>query len=150
MTYADLLLLAFVAWLAVIAAIDVRMHRAPNRIVYPSIVLAALAPIPLGWPAVVQALGGGVLAFALLAIVVLAGRGRMGAGDAKVGAVAGLAVGASGVPTLLATAFIGGSAFALVMLGLRVRTRHDVVAFTPMLLAGALAALATQGSYLVR
>jgi hypothetical protein len=44
---------------------------------------------------------------------------------------------------MLATAFIGGAVIASAVLLLRVRGRHDVLAFTPLLLLGSVAAHAS-------
>lgn len=146
--YGDLLAAAYVAVLAAIAVIDYRTRRAPNVIVYPAVVIGSLASIPLGdlrW----EAWLGGLLAFGAMLGVYVAGRGQMGAGDVKTAGVAGLAVGLHGVPLMLAGTFLGGSAFALLVLGLRLRSRRDTVPFTPFLLLGVLVSWAIRPGYLI-
>ncbi|MFN8639651.1 MAG: A24 family peptidase [Dehalococcoidia bacterium] len=146
--YGELLALAYVAVLGTIALIDYRTRRAPNALVYPAIVGGALASIPLGdlrW----EAWLGGLTATALMLLVYAAGRGKMGAGDVKTACIAGLAVGLRGVPVMLAGTFLGGSAFALVVLALGARNRRDTVPFTPFLLLGVLLSWALRPGYLI-
>lgn len=142
MDYRDAFVAAQLAWLLGIALLDIRTLRAPNRIVYPSIGLGVLGALPLGTTGFISAVTGGLLAFVILAAIVLAGRGRMGAGDAKVGAMAGMTVGAAGVPAMLAAAFVSGAVVASAVLLLRLRERRDVLAFTPLLLLGCVFVLA--------
>src|SRR5687768_503657 len=122
--------IAYLAPLAAIAAVDVRTMRAPNRYVYPLIALAVLASLTLHRADAAEALLGGALAFGLLFVVALLGRGAMGFGDVKYGVVCGIAVGLHGVIPMLGFAFVAGAAVALGALLLRLRDRKDVVAFT--------------------
>ena len=123
--------LGYLGVLALIAGYDAQTHRAPNRLIYPALAAAILASLTLGWSDTVQALLGGALSFAVLLAVAAAGRGAMGAGDVKVGALCGMALGLYGaVPMLLVTFIVGGMTAALLLpLGLRKRT--DTIAFTP-------------------
>ena len=130
--------LIILAW---ISAFDLRTLRAPNVVVYPASLFVVLAAFSLGMTNGLAALGGGVLTLLILVVAVLIGRGAMGFGDAKVGFICGAIVGIHGMlPMLLGTFAIGGC-FAAVVLGLRLRTRADVVAFTPFLYAGVLVSL---------
>ncbi len=131
--------------LAGIAAYDVHALRAPNRVVYPVAILASMVPFAFGLAEGVQALGGGVLALALLLVAVLASRGAMGYGDAKVAYVCGAVVGLSNVLPLILATFALGSVFAGAMLLFRIRSRKDVVAFTPLLFAGVIVVLLWSG-----
>lgn len=141
--------LLYLAPLAVIAAIDIRTMRAPNRYVYPLIVLGIALSLTVYQAHAVEALVGGVLAFVALLVIALLGRGQMGMGDVKYGVVCGIAVGVYGVFSMLAFAFLFGAAVSLVVLGLRLRRREDVVAFTPFLFIGVLCSLAWSRPYLV-
>lgn len=145
----SLLLAAYVVALAAVAAIDVRQLRAPNRIVYPLLAGALLVSLTLPRADAVEALLGTLLAFGLLLAVALAGRGAMGFGDVKYGALCGAAVGLHGVLPMLAFTFVGGGLVAFMVLVLRVRQRSDVIAFTPFLFAGVLFSVAWSPSYLV-
>ncbi len=148
--YPSALALAYVAVLALIGIIDFRTRRAPNRIVYPATLIGALASIPLPSADRWEAWSGGLAAFAVMTLIYIAGRGAMGAGDAKTSAIAGLAVGLHGVFTMLAATFLAGSAVALTVLALRLRNRKDTVAFTPFLLIGVLVSWLTAPGYLLR
>ena len=147
--YASLLLLSFGAVFALVSAVDARSHIAPNRIVYPAFVGLALLMVPLGAGHLAVALGGAGLAFSLLLIVALAGRGSMGFGDVKYGALCGMAVGVSGVLPMLALAFLAGGAIAVAVLVTKIRGRSDVVAFTPFLTFATLATLLLFPGYLL-
>lgn len=132
--------------LATIAVIDLRTLRAPNRYVLAALVLALSAALASrSGGTLVDAALGVLLAFVVLLAVALAGRGAMGFGDVKYGAACGAIVGVSGVLPMLMFTFVGGALFAVVMLASRLRSRRDVVAFTPFLLAGVVATLVWPG-----
>lgn len=132
---------AGVAVLCGIALHDLRTYRAPNRVVYPALGLLLAGSLVLGAGPAASAALGAVAAFAVFLLIAVLGRGAMGFGDAKVAAIAGAVVGLAGVvPMLLATHLAGGLVAALA-LGLGLRGRKDVVAFTPFLLLGAVVAL---------
>ncbi len=136
--------------LAAIAWHDVRTLRAPNRYVYPLIAVSVILSLTLYRAHATEALLGGVLAFAILFAIALAGRGAMGFGDVKYGVVCGVAVGLHGVLPMLAFTFVVGAVVAGLALGLKLRDRKDVVAFTPFLYLGVLFALVwTQQPYLL-
>jgi len=143
------LLIAYLAVLAVIAVIDLRTLRAPNRIVLPMIAAALVVSLALPRPDALEAVLGALAAFGLLLVVAMAGRGSMGLGDVKYGALCGAAVGLHGVLPMLAFTFVSGGAFALAVLALRLRERRDVVAFTPFLFAGVVFSAIWSPSYLV-
>lgn len=148
--YADALLVAYVLVLAVIGVIDFRTRRAPNVIVYPATLLGAIASVPLPSADRWEAWLGGLVAFGVMTLIYVLGRGAMGAGDAKTSAIAGLAVGLHGVFSMLAATFLAGSAVAVVALALRLRGRKDTVAFTPFLLIGVLISSYMAPGYLLR
>lgn len=147
--YGEALAVAYVVVLAVIAVIDLRTRRAPNAIVYPATLAGVVASIPLGAEHRVEAWLGGLAAFAVMTLIYIVGRGKMGAGDAKTSALAGLAVGVHGVFTMLVTTFLAGSLVAIVVLALRLRDRKDAVAFTPFILIGVLVSMFTTPGYLL-
>ncbi len=147
--YGDLLALAYVLVLTAIALIDYRTRRAPNLLVYPAIAVGALASLLLPHGARLEAWLGGLVAFGAMLVIHIARRGKMGAGDVKTASIAGLAVGLHGVPLMLAATFLGGSAFALAVLGLGIRNRRDTVPFTPFLLLGVLLSWTLRPGYLL-
>lgn len=125
--------IAYLTVLAVVAVQDFRTRRALNKLVAPALALAIPASLSLGVSAGMEALLGGAIAFAALLVLAAVGRGALGIGDVKLGALCGVVVGAHGVVPMLAVAFIGGGAVAVVLLALRVANRKDSVAFTPFL-----------------
>lgn len=143
------LLIALCGVIGWIVAIDIQSLRAPNRIVYPAVAAALAAAALLGSSALAQASAGAVGAFAILLLVALLGRGAMGYGDVKAGALCGATTGLAGLIPMLAVAFVAGGLFAAVLLATRLRGRRDVVAFTPFLAIGVVASLAVSNGYLV-
>ena len=146
---ATLLLLAYLAALAAIAVVDLRTLRAPNVLVLPALALVLLGAIVLAGPAPREAALGAAVAFAILLLVAVVGRGAMGMGDVKYGAVCGGVVGAGAVLPMLAFTFAGGGVVALAVLALRLRGRKDVVAFTPFLFVGVIFTLLWANPYIV-
>ncbi|MBA8816344.1 leader peptidase (prepilin peptidase)/N-methyltransferase [Microbacterium halimionae] len=138
-------LVGFAAFSCVLAAIDVRTHRLPNRIVLPAypvlvalLMLSCVAGAP--WSAVLRALLCGAVLFGFYAVLrALPGAG-MGGGDVKLAGVVGIILGFLGwVPFVVgaAAAFFLGGVFALVMLALRRVTGATRIPFGPFLLGGA-------------
>jgi Flp pilus assembly protein protease CpaA len=140
----DLAILCGIAWW------DSRTLRAPNVAVGSGIVIALVIAAGLGLSALLSALEGGAVVFLVMLLIMALGRGAMGAGDVKFGALAGVVVGIQGALPVLFTAFIVGGLVAAVALGFRLRKRKDPIAFTPFLAAGALLALALYPVYLTR
>jgi prepilin signal peptidase PulO-like enzyme (type II secretory pathway) len=128
-----LLGIAYLAVLTFIAMHDVRFRRAPNRVVYPALALAVGASLTLGWSDAREALLGGLVAFLVMFVLAIIGRGAMGFGDVKVAALCGIVVGFHGVLPMLVLALIAGGLVAAAVLLLRVRKRTDSMAFTPFL-----------------
>jgi leader peptidase (prepilin peptidase)/N-methyltransferase len=140
--------LGYLGILGFIAGYDARTRRAPNRVVYPALAAATVASLTLGWSDALDAVLGGIVSFTVLLALALAGRGQMGAGDVKVGALCGLAVGLQGViPLLLITFIVGGVAAApLVLFGIRRKT--ESIAFTPFLVGSTVLCMALFRLYL--
>lgn len=138
------------AWLLfVVAIIDVRTRRIPNRLTYPLtpalLALLALAALLNGEPDwALRALLGGLAAFgALLVLAVISPRG-MGMGDVKLAAFIGVGLGYLGWGHVLLGVFGGfllGGLVAAVLLAAGQRGRKDLIPFGPYLAAGALLAL---------
>jgi leader peptidase (prepilin peptidase)/N-methyltransferase len=127
---------AFLGGLFLIAAHDIRTRRAPNRVVYPAVALAAVAALLLGQQDAVEAILGGIVAFLAFFVIGLIGRGAMGAGDVKVAALCGTIVGLHGVAWLIASAFVIGLVVCAPLVLFRIYRLHDTIAFTPFLAAG--------------
>jgi leader peptidase (prepilin peptidase)/N-methyltransferase len=141
--------LLFTWTLLVVAVIDARTRRIPNRLTYPLtpalLALFALAALLDGEPAAaLRALLGGLAAFAaLLALALVSPRG-MGMGDVKLAGFVGVGLGYLGWGHLLLGvfgAFLLGGTIALVLLAARLRGRGDLLPFGPYLAAAALVAV---------
>lgn len=138
------------AWtLIVVAVIDARTRRIPNRLTYPLtpalLVLLALAAVLQGDPQVaLRALAGGVAAFVALLVLALISPGGMGMGDVKLAAFIGIGLGYLGWSHVLLGvfgAFVLGGVVAVVLLVVRLRGRRDLLPFGPYLAVAALGAL---------
>ena len=130
------IVLVELAVLGVIAVYDLRTLRAPNAIVYPALVFALVAAVLLEGAGLQAWLGAGA-AFALTLALAIVSRGAMGMGDVKVAALCGAIVGLKGVPMMLTLAFVVAGVISLVLLLMRLRSRHDAIALTPFLGLGA-------------
>ncbi|GIU99651.1 MAG: prepilin peptidase [Actinomycetota bacterium] len=141
------LLAPFLGVLLALSVIDARTKKLPNRIVYPSLGIAAAylvvarlagAPFDLARAAIgLLAYGGGLLVVALISP-----RG-MGMGDVKLAALIGLVLGALGLRYVAVAAGLGilfGGVGAIVAL-LAGAPRKQAVPFGPFLAAGAAAAV---------
>lgn len=141
------MLAPFTGVLVALAVIDVRTKKLPNRILYPSIVAAAVYLV------VARLFGGevdlvdaaiGFLAYGggLLIVALVAPRG-MGMGDVKLVAFVGLVLGAVALESVAVAAGLGiafGGVAAIVAL-LRGAGRKHALPFGPFLAAGAIAAV---------
>jgi leader peptidase (prepilin peptidase) / N-methyltransferase len=124
-----------------LSLIDAATRRLPNAITYklaPALlVLIGGGALLNGAPgAALRALLGGVAAFvALLLLAIISPRG-MGLGDVKLAASLGIALGYLGWGHVVLGVFGGfllGGLVSLVLLGLRLRTRKDMLPFGPYL-----------------
>ncbi|MBA2528753.1 MAG: prepilin peptidase [Euzebyales bacterium] len=135
------------AWLLlVVAVIDARTRKIPNRLTYPLtpalLALLAAAALLHGAPADgVRALLGGLAAFALLLLLAIISPTGMGMGDVKLAAFVGIGLGYLGWGHVVLGVFGGfllGGVIALGLLATRLRSRSDLIPFGPYLAAGAL------------
>ncbi|MEW2005900.1 A24 family peptidase [Microbacterium sp. NPDC079208] len=128
-----------------LAVIDVRTHRLPNRIVLPTLALLVVA---VSVDAVVTAdaapLGRGLLGSLVLggfyAVLRMISHAGMGGGDVKLALVIGLLLAWHGWGAFLlgaSSAFVLGAVFALVLLAAGRVDRRTRIAFGPWMIAGA-------------
>jgi leader peptidase (prepilin peptidase)/N-methyltransferase len=134
-------LLLALGWLAVTAgAVDVRARRLPDALTLPALPVALLLLIPVGGSAVWRGVLGAAVAAAAHLVVHLAAPAALGAGDVKLSAPLGAALGAGSwealvVAGLLAALFSGALAATVLV----ARGRGGAVPHGPsMLLAGLL------------
>ncbi|WP_427016677.1 prepilin peptidase [Pseudarthrobacter sp. P1] len=150
------------AYLAVLAAlcfflpvsvrlsiIDIRTHRLPNRLVFPSFVAAAVLLLAAGLflldgSTMLRTVLGFAAMFGLYVLLRLVYPAGMGLGDVKLSAVLGLYLGFAGWPAVLAGtvgAFLLGGVWGLVLLATRRGNGETQIAFGPFMIAAAWGAL---------
>lgn len=128
-----------------LAAIDVRTHRLPDRIVLPTLatllVLIAVDALVTHERAPLLRAGCGLLILGgFYAALRLFSRDGMGGGDVKLAAVIGLVLGWHGWQALAigaASAFVLGALHAVLLLVLHRADRRTRIAFGPWMIAGA-------------
>lgn len=141
--------LLFTWTLIVVAVIDVRTRRIPNRLTYPLtpalLVLFVLAALLEGAPSVaLRAVLGGLVAFGFLLVLALINPRGMGMGDVKLAGFIGIGLGYLGWPYVLLGmfgAFLLGGGVAIALMAARLKGRKDTIPFGPYLAAAALLTL---------
>lgn len=135
----------FATLFLVLTFTDLDRRLIPNRVVYPSILLAAA--ISWGWPetSISQIFAGGLVAIAiavgLLLLSLPFGTNAFGLGDVKMIILIGVVV---GLPSLIVGVFVGTVAAGVVaafLLLTRLRSRRDYIPHGPFLALGAVVAL---------
>jgi leader peptidase (prepilin peptidase)/N-methyltransferase len=140
-TFFEILRLAFFILVMVeLAVIDIKLGLLPNRVIYPSMVIALVLNIISPETETVLSLVTGVSLAAFFLVVMLLLK-QLGAGDIKLALLIGLMAGfPGGIIALFSGIFLGG----LVAIGLvvsRVRKREDTIPYGPFLAAGTVFAL---------
>jgi leader peptidase (prepilin peptidase) / N-methyltransferase len=133
----------------VLAQVDLAVHRLPDRVVFPSIAVVAVAAlldaaVTASWDQLLRALAAGLAAFVCAALVGLVSPRGLGFGDVKLLGLLGVLLGWFGWPVLLLGVLLGFVVGALVSLALLAARRagwRTEIAFGPSLLAGAALAL---------
>jgi leader peptidase (prepilin peptidase) / N-methyltransferase len=146
--YAASLAAPFLGVMLVIGVIDARHRVVPNRIVYPSLGLFAVAIVVGdlaggGVDAVDAAIGMALYGVPLLLVTVAVPHG-MGMGDVKLAALIGLVLGSLGLSYVAVAAgvgVIGGGIGAILALALLGAGRKDQIPFGPFLAGGAVVAV---------
>ncbi len=124
---------------------DLERRLIPNRVVYPSLLLAAV--FSWAWPdiSVTQVFAGGlvaiIIAAALLIFSLPFGANAFGMGDVKMIVLIGVV---TGLPSVIVGVFVGtfaAGAFVLPLVILRVLGRRDYIPHGPFLAIGAVVAL---------
>ena len=138
------LVAGFLAVVEAAAAIDLHHRIIPNRILYPSLAVFAVAVATLWVAGRHVSLAGGALGLLAygggLLLVALISRQGMGMGDVKLAGLVGLVLGALGwkyVGVAAALAILAGGLIAIGAL-LRGARRKDVLPFGPSIALGAL------------
>ena len=124
--------------------IDLRVHRLPNAITYPTglllLTLMVLGPFAGGsWANSLNVLLQGLVPAAILLTIGLISRGGMGLGDVKLAALMGWSAGWFGIAATVssfAVAFLLGGAYAVIVLVTKKMNRKSAIPFGPFLLIG--------------
>ncbi len=129
--------LLFASFLLIIVITDLERHLIPNRIIYPSTLLALVVPVVTPGQSIATVTMGRAIGAGLLLPLVLLFPSVTGMGDVKLAALVGLLVGFPHVTVAFLAAFILGVGIASVLLatGL-IKRRKDPTAFAPLLVAG--------------
>lgn len=134
-----LLKLVYAAALVAVAVFDIRERRVPNRITYPSILLALITMfITPGWA---SALVGGVAGGMFMLVPVIAFGRQGGMGDVKLALLIGLVIGWPAMLSAVMVAFIVAALFSLVGILTGRLGRRSTIPFAPFLAVGGLAGL---------
>ncbi len=136
-------------WLAgasiALTVIDLRTHRLPNVIVYPTVIIAAAvaALVAIGegdLEVFARALASGGILFGVYLLLGLLWPGGMGLGDIKLAAAVGIYLGTVGWGALLVgafAAFVLGGILGILLLATGAVNRKSGIPFGPWMLAGA-------------
>ena len=142
-----MLLAPFCGVLVALSVIDVRVKRLPNRLVYPSLLIATpyivAADLAGGHLDAIRAAIGFVAYGAALLIVALIAPAGMGMGDVKLAGLIGLVLGSIGLGLVAVAGGVGillGGAGAMVAL-LAGAGRKTKVPYGPFMVGGALVAV---------
>jgi leader peptidase (prepilin peptidase)/N-methyltransferase len=140
-----------------LAAIDLRHHLLPNRVLVPSIGIgAALLTIAASatgdWSALLRGVVAAASLFVVFFVLVLISPRSIGMGDAKLAALLGLYLGWLGwelVPLGIAAGFVVQALLAVLLLGTRRIGLKGELPFGPALLLGAALVIGWSDSLLV-
>lgn len=130
----------FIAFLIVIAVVDLEHRRILNSLSYPAIGLSLIAA-PFGVKPVQWMLAGGALVFLVFFLLAALLPGGMGMGDVKLATFIGFATGYPQAVLAIFLAFLLGGLIAGGLWLAGVVKRRDPVPFGPFLAAAAIAAL---------
>ena len=137
----------------VLAAVDLAVHRLPDRVTYPAAAVCTVAFAVDGgvvgsWDAFARALLAAAASGAVAALAWLAVPAGLGLGDVKLLALLGLVLGWAGWGVLLAGVLLGlvvGSVVSLALIAGRRASWRTPVPLGPPLLTGAVLAVGLQG-----
>ncbi|HVE46366.1 MAG TPA: prepilin peptidase [Acidimicrobiales bacterium] len=141
--------LIVVAGLVAISAVDLERFIVPNRILYPTLFIAApllilAAAVDGDWSGARTSALGGVMAWGLLLTIHLISPKGMGFGDVRLAGLIGMMLGWLSLGHVLVGLFLGFLTASMVGVGLILagrRGRKDRVPFGPFLAAGAVLAV---------
>lgn len=141
--------LVVVAGLVAISAVDLERFIVPNRILYPTLFIAApllllAAAIDSDWEGVKTAAIGGAIGFLVLFVIHMVSPAGMGFGDVRLAGLIGMATGWLSVGHVAVALFLGFAVAAVVgiaLMALGLKGRKDKLPFGPFLATGAMLAI---------
>lgn len=124
-----------------LATTDLERRLIPNRIVYPSMLLAMA--LSWAWPDrnVAQVFAGGAFAFGIMLLMFAISRGRFGFGDVKMATLMGFATGFPAMTVGLFFTAIAGGLVAGALLIARVMRPGQYMPYGPFIALGAILSL---------
>lgn len=140
----------FFGLLFVIAWIDAKTMRIPNRLNACMLVLGICAIVTVPGPAVIQRLLGMLVISGCMILVVLILPGGFGGGDIKLMAAGGLFLGLEGSILAVELSILAGGFYAIFLVIWKKAKRKDFFPFGPFLCGGMMASfviLCMRGSY---
>lgn len=130
--------LLFVSMLMIILVSDINYMIIPNKVLLffcPLFIgMRLIEPLDPWW----SAFAGGLVAFLLVAIIILASRGGMGAGDMKLFGVLGLVLGIGKVLLTFFLACLLGAVIGMGLLSLKIIKRKQPIPFGPYIIVAAI------------
>jgi len=141
--------LLLAAALVALSVIDVRSFLLPNRIIYPVTIaslgwLVITAIVDDGLDALWRALACAAAVLVVFVVLHVISPRALGFGDVRLSFLLGLDLGWLGTGEVvlgLLLGFVYGAAVGVVLIGARLRSRREHIAFGPFLAAGALTAV---------
>jgi len=132
---------ACVFWVVLVTDLEQRLIF--NVVILPAIVVALAGSFLAGPPQPLSATVGATVGFGFFFVVALIKPGGMGAGDVKLAAFIGAAVGFPNILTALIVGIFSGGFVSLILVLTRIKTLKSTIAYGPFLVfGGALVAFA--------
>jgi leader peptidase (prepilin peptidase)/N-methyltransferase len=137
--------LVYLGFALPLSLIDIQQHRLPNRIVLAfsaaMILVLLINGVSRGsWADVSRAIAGALILMCIFTAVALIFPSSMGMGDAKLSFPVGLALAWWGWSALwwgIMMAFLCAAVVGVVLMSLRLRSKHSAMAFGPFMLISA-------------
>lgn len=127
----NILILALIAPIVIsISLIDFKYYEIPNEYSLAIAILGVIWMIKHGstWH---QWLLGAIIGFVVYLVLMIFSRGNLGGGDVKLAGALGFIMGTHFFMTWIMVTFFSGAMISLVLLGLKLKSKEDKIAFGP-------------------
>jgi prepilin signal peptidase PulO-like enzyme (type II secretory pathway) len=125
---------------SMVVALVISVFLPPSRVAYPGEAATLLFNSFLPQPGIAQAAIGGGIGLVLFLLIVIVSRGGMGWGDVKMSALIGIITGYM-IPVALFLAVILGGLVAVILLLFKLKKRKEGIPFGPYLALGVMITL---------